>query len=251
MITGWPGRNGARCAATPIGPMPGPPPPCGMQKVLCRFRWQTSAPMAAGLVKPDLRVHVRAVHVNLAAVLVNDRADVLNAFLEHAVRRRIGHHQRGQIVAMLLRLSPSDRRRRCCLRRCSRPPPLACRPSPRWRDWCRARRPGSDTRRDACRRDRDDTRESPAGPRIRPASRRSAASETAAKPVISHSACFELLEDLLIAGGLLDRRERMEFRKFRPRDRQHLRRRVQLHGAGAERDHRRVEPTSLRSSARM
>ncbi len=50
--TGWPGRNGARCAATPIGPMPGPPPPCGIAKVLWRFRWQTSAPIAAGLVSP-------------------------------------------------------------------------------------------------------------------------------------------------------------------------------------------------------
>ena len=34
LITGWPGRYGARCAATPIGPMPGPPPPCGMANVL-------------------------------------------------------------------------------------------------------------------------------------------------------------------------------------------------------------------------
>src|SRR5690348_7473838 len=32
--TGWLGRNGTRCFATPIGPTPGPPPPCGMQKVL-------------------------------------------------------------------------------------------------------------------------------------------------------------------------------------------------------------------------
>ena len=46
--TGCPGRYGARCAATPIGPMPGPPPPCGMLNVLCRFRWQTSAPIAPG-----------------------------------------------------------------------------------------------------------------------------------------------------------------------------------------------------------
>ncbi len=50
--TGWPGRNGARCAATAIGPMPGPPPPCGMQNVLCRLRWQTSAPMSPGRVRP-------------------------------------------------------------------------------------------------------------------------------------------------------------------------------------------------------
>src|SRR4026208_371287 len=47
-ISGGPGRNGARCAATPIGPIPGPPPPCGIQNVLCRFRWQTSAPQSPG-----------------------------------------------------------------------------------------------------------------------------------------------------------------------------------------------------------
>ncbi len=46
------GRKGLRCAATPIGPMPGPPPPCGMQKVLCRLRWHTSAPISAGEVRP-------------------------------------------------------------------------------------------------------------------------------------------------------------------------------------------------------
>ena len=47
-----PAGYGARCALTPIGPMPGPPPPCGMQKVLCRFRWQTSAPKSPGRDRP-------------------------------------------------------------------------------------------------------------------------------------------------------------------------------------------------------
>ena len=98
-VTGWPGRNGARCAATPIGPMPGPPPPCGMQKVLCRFRWQTSAPMSPGPREADLRVHVRAVHVDLPAVLVHDLADLADRLLEHAVRRRIRDHQRAQAIA--------------------------------------------------------------------------------------------------------------------------------------------------------
>src|SRR5580692_9469490 len=50
--TGWLGRKGTKCFATPIGPTPGPPPPCGMQKVLWRFKWQTSAPMNPGEVKP-------------------------------------------------------------------------------------------------------------------------------------------------------------------------------------------------------
>merc|ERR1719487_516086 len=31
---------------------PGPPPPCGMQNVLCMFRWQTSAPQVPGDVRP-------------------------------------------------------------------------------------------------------------------------------------------------------------------------------------------------------
>jgi len=43
--TGCPGRNGARRGTTPIVPTPGPPPPWGMQKVLWRLRWHTSAPM--------------------------------------------------------------------------------------------------------------------------------------------------------------------------------------------------------------
>jgi len=33
------GKNGTRCLATPIGPTPGPPPPWGMQNVLCKFKW--------------------------------------------------------------------------------------------------------------------------------------------------------------------------------------------------------------------
>src|SRR6266699_6237319 len=46
------GRNGTRCFATPIGPTPGPPPPCGMQNVLCKFKWQTSAPKSPGRQRP-------------------------------------------------------------------------------------------------------------------------------------------------------------------------------------------------------
>ena len=51
-MTGWVGRYGLRWAATPIGPTPGPPPPCGMQNVLCMLRWHTSAPQVPGEVKP-------------------------------------------------------------------------------------------------------------------------------------------------------------------------------------------------------
>src|SRR3954453_8887139 len=51
---GWPGRNGTRGSRTPIGPTPGPPPPCGMQNVLCRLRWLTSEPNRPGLASPTI-----------------------------------------------------------------------------------------------------------------------------------------------------------------------------------------------------
>ena len=52
----------------------------------------------AGATDADLRVHVRAVHVDLSAVLVNDAADVQNRPFINAVRRGIGDHQRGEVV---------------------------------------------------------------------------------------------------------------------------------------------------------
>src|SRR4051794_14526360 len=47
------GRYGARCERTATGPTPGPPPPCGMQNVLCRFRWETSPPNSPGFAYPS------------------------------------------------------------------------------------------------------------------------------------------------------------------------------------------------------
>ena len=40
----------------------------------------------------DLRVHVRAVHINLSAIRVDAGANVLDAVLEHAVCAGIGDH---------------------------------------------------------------------------------------------------------------------------------------------------------------
>ena len=143
--------------------------------VLCRFRWQTSAPIGRRAGQPDLRVHVRAVHVDLAAVLVDDARRCPGCFLEHAVRRRIGHHQRGSrsrcSSALARRSSTSMLPSAPCSPR-RRP---ACRPSRRWPDWCRAPRPESARRRAARRRDRDGRRESPSARRTRPARRSSAA----------------------------------------------------------------------------
>ena len=56
----------------------------------------------AGRSQADLRVHVRAVHVDLAAVGVDDVANFADGFLEHTVRAGIRHHQAGQIVFVRL-----------------------------------------------------------------------------------------------------------------------------------------------------
>src|SRR5262249_34721822 len=49
----------------------------------------------------DLGVHVRAIHVYLPAVLVNDLADFLDAFFKHAVRAGVGDHQAREVLRVL------------------------------------------------------------------------------------------------------------------------------------------------------
>src|SRR6185312_12485278 len=48
--------------------------------------------VVAGPGQADLRVHVGAVEINLAAMVMHDVADLANMLLEHAVRRGIGDH---------------------------------------------------------------------------------------------------------------------------------------------------------------
>ena len=50
----------------------------------------------AGAREAHLRVHVRPVHVDLAAVGVHDRADLPHVLLEHAVGRGIRDHERAE-----------------------------------------------------------------------------------------------------------------------------------------------------------
>ncbi len=58
----------------------------------------------AGPRKPDLRVHVGAVEIDLSAVAMHDLADLAYVFLEHAMGGGIGDHDGGEIVGMLCRL---------------------------------------------------------------------------------------------------------------------------------------------------
>ena len=52
----------------------------------------------AGAGQPHLRVHVRAVHVNLPAMGVDDFTNLLARLLEDAVGGRIGDHQAGEVL---------------------------------------------------------------------------------------------------------------------------------------------------------
>src|SRR3990172_4886282 len=54
LVTRGVGRNGSRCAFTPTGPAPGPPPPWGVVNVLWRLKWQTSKPKSPGRVIPRI-----------------------------------------------------------------------------------------------------------------------------------------------------------------------------------------------------
>src|ERR1039457_3483948 len=51
-LDGGTGREGQWGAPTPTGPVPGPPPPCGVENALCRFMCMTSTPMSAGRTLP-------------------------------------------------------------------------------------------------------------------------------------------------------------------------------------------------------
>src|SRR5882724_4877720 len=50
--------------------------------------------------KSDLRIEVRAIHVNLAAMSVNDLTDFANGFFKHSVRGRISYHERRQFICV-------------------------------------------------------------------------------------------------------------------------------------------------------
>mmetsp|Transcript_10399 Transcript_10399/g.37637 ORF Transcript_10399/g.37637 Transcript_10399/m.37637 type:complete len:238 (+) Transcript_10399:911-1624(+) len=187
--------------------------------------------------EPDLRVHVRAVHVHLAAVLVDGVADVLDAVLVHAVRGRVRHHERREVILVLLR-------RRLELRDV---------------DVTRLVRADDDNLVAHHRRGRGvravrahgDDAHVPvviaAGLVVR--ADRHEAGVLAARAAVGlqrhpveagdfDELLRERVEQLLVPLRLLLRRERVDVRELWPRHGHHLRRRVELHRARPQRDHR-------------
>src|SRR5271170_6532568 len=57
----------------------------------------------AGRGKPHQGIQVGAIDIDLPAMRVHDGADLDDAGLEHAVRRRIGDHDRSELFTMRFR----------------------------------------------------------------------------------------------------------------------------------------------------
>ena len=193
-------------------------------------------PDVPGPAEADLRVQVCAVHIDLPAVGVDDFADLADGFLEHAVRRGIGHHQRGQVRLVRLGLGAQVGHVN-----------VAFVVAGHGHDF----QPGHDGAGGigAVRGggDEADVAVSLAAVEVPGANDEQAgvfalragiglerdAGETGdlGQPLL------QLLEQDLPAARLAQRRERMQAAQLRPGDREHLRGRVQLHRARAERDH--------------
>ena len=104
--TGWPGRYGARWARTATGPTPGPPPPWGMQKVLWRLRWLTSAPNLPGRATPTRALRLAPSRYTCPPASCTAAQMSPMAVLEHAVGRGVGDHQRRHVGGVGGELGP-------------------------------------------------------------------------------------------------------------------------------------------------
>ena len=71
-------------------------------KGLVQIQMANVRAIITGTAEADLRIHVRAIHVNLTAVRMHDVANFANGCFENAVRGGIGHHQRGEIACVLV-----------------------------------------------------------------------------------------------------------------------------------------------------
>ena len=188
--------------------------------------------------EPDLCVQVRAIHVDLAAVLVHDTTDLLDRRLEDPVRRGIRHHQRAQRVLVLFRLRLEVGDVDVALRvglhhhhvhsRHDR----ACRIGAMRRLRDQARRAMALTAVLVIGANDEQPRKLSlrAGIRLQRHFR---------EPGDFGEPLLELAEERRIPLRLRARRKGMQAVEARPGDRQHLARGVELHRAGAERNHRR------------
>ena len=191
----------------------------------------------AGRSQTDLRVHVRAVHINLAAVRVDDFANLADGFLEHAMRAGIRHHEARQFTFVRLGFGAEIGDVNVAVRIAGDGDDFHA--GHDRAGGIRAVR-GSGDQADVAMRlaarfviRADDQQAGVFALRTGVRLQRNAREAGDFREPV-----FEVLEKNLVAARLRQRRERMNLCKLRPRHGKHFRRRVQLHRAGAERNHR-------------
>src|SRR5262245_18097824 len=75
--------------------------PVGNAKRLVQIQMTDIRADVAGPTNPNLRIHIRAIHIDLAAVGMNDLANAPDIGLEYPVRGWVGQHQGRQPLPML------------------------------------------------------------------------------------------------------------------------------------------------------
>ncbi len=185
-------------------------------------------------------IHVGAVHVHPAAVAVHELAEFLHLRLEHAVRAGVGDHHAGEPVGMLLALGAQVVHVHVAAGVAGRDYHLHA-------HHLGAGRVGAV----GAARDQADVAVALAlrrmvgtdGQQARVFALRSGVGLQADAGIARGLAepGPQLLVELAVALQLVGGCERMHLREFRPGDRDHLARGVQLHGAAAQRDHAAVE----------
>ncbi|CEI74776.1 Uncharacterized protein PAE221_00336 [Pseudomonas aeruginosa] len=188
----------------------------------------------------DHGVHVGAVDVHLATAVVDDGADLADRFLEHAVGGRIGDHQRGQaflvlagLVAQVLDVDVAAR--------------VAGHHHHAHADHAGGSRVGTV----GGGRDQTDVALAVAAALVVGTDRQQAGvlALGAGVGLQRHGVVagggtehrLQFVGELAVAFALLGRGERVQVAEFGPGHRDHLAGGVQLHGAGAQRDHRAVQ----------
>mmetsp|Transcript_25440 Transcript_25440/g.63819 ORF Transcript_25440/g.63819 Transcript_25440/m.63819 type:complete len:610 (+) Transcript_25440:1381-3210(+) len=184
----------------------------------------------------NLRVHVGAVQVHLATVLVNDLAHLFDARLEDAMSTRVGDHEGGQVVAVLLGLGAQIVHVNVAAR-------IAAHRHHAQASHYAGGRVG------AVRRHRDQAHVAVTlalGGQVLAdgqhagvlALRASVRLQCASVHTGEHGQIvFQPRHHGFVAEGLVARHERVNVGELTPAERSHLRGSVQLHGARAQRDH--------------
>ena len=188
----------------------------------------------------DQCVQVRAVDVHLSAVRVHDLAHPGDAGLEHAVRRRVRHHDRGEVAGVGRRLALEVGEVHVAVR-------VAAHDDDLHAGHLRRRRVRAVRRR----RDQADVamplaaggvvRADDEQARVLPLRAGVGLQRHGVVAGAGADHLLQLRDQLDVARGLVARRERVHVRELAPRHRHHLGGRVELHRARAERDHRAVE----------